>query len=546
MTPLTTGSELSQFAASLHVVRGEIDHALDHAAVQLDNYSGDGDLENLRAFLEEIRQLRGTFKMMDFRAGERLCEELTETVRRTLNEGMSPSLLDVCTQAIIYIKRYIEFVLSGQAVAPSLLVPTINLVRRERQEKPLPEGYFFVNNLRPKVEAPAAVAGKPLAFRKVRQMVQLGLLGMIRSAGRHGPVQVLVRALSRVEVASRGTPSWSFWDLALNAVTALGQESFELTPQRIVLVGQLDRMIRKLQETSGQSLQQKAPDWLLKELLYLVALAEPETDGLKALQASYHIQGHVTERALARSRQNLGGPDQSALLSFARALQDEIDALKDLIDRSQRNPDFATTTEDLIERMERISDTLLMVDMNESSMRADAVIRHLREGNSEINLLADDIIRIEQDVHALTQSNRLLDEKLVDPVTLREATISVIAESVSALIMVKRSVASYVDTNDKLHVKNVSKSLHDVSGAVVFLEKPELRELLLDLEDFMVRNVVETHTTPLEKDLDAFADAVTAIEYYMDTYDNPSAGGRDALKMAEESMAQLREGYAAG
>ncbi|TNC92907.1 hypothetical protein [Thalassolituus sp.] len=543
---MTTGSELSQFAASLHVVRGEIDHALDHAAVQLDNYSGDGDLENLRAFLEEIRQLRGTFKMMDFRAGERLCEELTETVRRTLNEGMSPSLLDVCTQAIIYIKRYIEFVLSGQAVAPSLLVPTINLVRRERQEKPLPEGYFFVNNLRPKVEAPAAVAGKPLAFRKVRQMVQLGLLGMIRSAGRHGPVQVLVRALSRVEVASRGTPSWSFWDLALNAVTALGQESFELTPQRIVLVGQLDRMIRKLQETSGQSLQQKAPDWLLKELLYLVALAEPETDGLKALQASYHIQGHVTERALARSRQNLGGPDQSALLSFARALQDEIDALKDLIDRSQRNPDFATTTEDLIERMERISDTLLMVDMNESSMRADAVIRHLREGNSEINLLADDIIRIEQDVHALTQSNRLLDEKLVDPVTLREATISVIAESVSALIMVKRSVASYVDTNDKLHVKNVSKSLHDVSGAVVFLEKPELRELLLDLEDFMVRNVVETHTTPLEKDLDAFADAVTAIEYYMDTYDNPSAGGRDALKMAEESMAQLREGYAAG
>lgn len=546
MTPLTTGSELSQFAASLHVVRGEIDHALDHAAVQLDNYSGDGDLENLRAFLEEIRQLRGTFKMMDFRAGERLCEELTETVRRTLNEGMSPSLLDVCTQAIIYIKRYIEFVLSGQAVAPSLLVPTINLVRRERQEKPLPEGYFFVNNLRPKVEAPAAVAGKPLAFRKVRQMVQLGLLGMIRSAGRHGPVQVLVRALSRVEVASRGTPSWSFWDLALNAVTALGQESFELTPQRIVLVGQLDRMIRKLQETSGQSLQQKAPDWLLKELLYLVALAEPETDGLKALQASYHIQGHVTERALARSRQNLGGPDQSALLSFARALQDEIDALKDLIDRSQRNPDFATTKEDLIERMERISDTLLMVDMNESSMRADAVIRHLREGNSEINLLADDIIRIEQDVHALTQSNRLVDEKLVDPVTLREATISVIAESVSALIMVKRSVASYVDTNDKLHVKNVSKSLHDVSGAVVFLEKPELRELLLDLEDFMVRNVVETHTTPLEKDLDAFADAVTAIEYYMDTYDNPSAGGRDALKMAEESMAQLREGYAAG
>jgi len=546
VTPLTTGSEISQFAASLHVVRGEIDHALDHAAVQLDNYSGDGDLENLRAFLDEIRQLRGTFKMMDFRAGERLCEELTETVRRTLNEGMSPSLLDVCTQSVIYLKRYIELVLSGQPIAPSLLVPTINLVRRERQERPLPEGYFFVNSLRPRIDHPAGLGVQPPAYRRIRQMIQLGLLGLIRGAGRHGPVQVLSRALERVEQVSRGTQSWLFWELASNAVTALGQESFELTQQRIALVGQLDRMVRKVQESDSQLLQQKAPDWILKEMLYLVALAEPDTDRIQTLQDSFHVTDHVREKGLARSRQNLSGPDQSALLSFARALQDELEALKDLIDRSQRNPDYATSDEDLIERMERISDTLLMVDMNESSMRADAVIRHLRQGESDINALADDIIRIEQDVLALTQTNRYMDERLIDPVTLREATISVIAESVSALIMVKRSVASYVDTGDKLHVKNVSKSLHDVSGAVVFLEKPELRNLLLDLEDFMVRNVVESHSTPPESDLDAFADAITAIEYYLDTYDNPSAGGQDALRMAEESMTQLREGYAAG
>ena len=543
---LTTGSEISQFAASLHVVRGEIEHALDHAAVQLDNYSTDGDLESIRTFLEEIRQLRGTFKMLDFRGGERLCEELTETVRRTLNDGMSASLLEACTQSVIYIKRYIEFVLTGQAVAPSLLIPTINLVRRERREKPLPEGYFFVNSLRPRLQGPAPESGEPLAYRRVRQMVQLGVLGLIRGAGRHGPVQVLVRALERVEKASRGLPSWAFWDLAVSAVRALGQDNYELTPQRISLVGSLDRMIRHLQETEGKALHEKAPDWLLKEMLYLVALAEPDGDRIELLQNSYQVTDHVREKALVRSRQNLSGPDQSALLSFARALQDEIDALKDIIDRSQRNPDLAASDEELIERLERISDTLVMVDMNDSSLRADTIIRQLRKGNSDINALADDIIRIEQDVHAITQTNRLLDEKLIDPVTLREATISVIAESVSALVMVKRSVASYVDTGDKLHVKNVSKSLHDVSGAVVFLEKPELRDLLLNLEEFMERRVVQSLTTPVDRDMDAFADAVTAVEYYLDTYDNPSAGGSDALRMAEESMAQLSGGHAAG
>lgn len=144
MAEMNTATAPSQFAASLHVVRAEIENALDHAAVQLDNYSADGDKESLKVFLEEVRQLRGTFKMLDFRAGERLCEELTETVRLKVNDEATSSLLDACTRSIVYIKRYIEFVMAGQPVAPSLLIPTINQVRRERREKPLPEGFFLL------------------------------------------------------------------------------------------------------------------------------------------------------------------------------------------------------------------------------------------------------------------------------------------------------------------------------------------------------------------------------------------------------------------
>ena len=50
---------------------------------------------------------------------------------------------------------------------------------------------------------------------------------------------------------------------------------------------------------------------------------------------------------------------------------------------------------------------------------------------------------------------------------------------------------------------------------------------------------------PSSQDMDAFADAVTAVEYYLDTYDSPASGGSDALRMAEESMVQLRAGHVA-
>ncbi|MEC9254206.1 MAG: hypothetical protein VX771_00295, partial [Pseudomonadota bacterium] len=180
MADLPSAEVSNQFASSLHVVRKEIENALDHAAVQLDTYSTDDSEETIRTFLEEIRQLRGTFKMLDFRAGERLCEELTETIRRSLNSGVSEGLLDASTQAVVYLKRYIEFVITGQDVAPSLLIPTINLVRRERAEKGLPEGYFFLNNLRPKLDQPKAAANRAVAYRRVRQILKRGFRGQIR------------------------------------------------------------------------------------------------------------------------------------------------------------------------------------------------------------------------------------------------------------------------------------------------------------------------------------------------------------------------------
>ena len=545
MADLPSAEVSNQFASSLHVVRKEIENALDHAAVQLDTYSTDGSEETIRTFLEEIRQLRGTFKMLDFRAGERLCEELTETIRRSLSTGVSDGLLDASTQAVVYLKRYIEFVITGQDVAPSLLIPTINLVRRERSEKGLPEGYFFLNNLRPKLDQPKAAANRTVAYRRVRQMLQLGLLGLIRGSGKRGPLQVLMRAVERLEQASRGTHSWIFWEVVKGALDALQQDEFEVTAQRISLIGQLDRQVRKLQATEGTAFNEQPSDALLKEFLYLVALAQPESDRLNVLHGSFQLADHVRERELRVTRNDLSGPDQSALVSFARALQDEIEALKDIIDRSQRNPELAAEDSELIERLERISDTLIMVDMNPTAELADGVIRQIRSGQADIEGLADDIIRIEQDVQAIVQSNSLRGSQVIDPVTLKEANIAVVSESVTALVMVKRAVASYVDSGDKLHVKNVGKSLRDVSGAVIFLGKTDLRSMLLELEEFVEHQVMDSRVAPSSQDMDAFADAVTAVEYYLDTYDSPASGGSDALRMAEESMVQLRAGHVA-
>ncbi|UZK03709.1 hypothetical protein [Venatoribacter cucullus] len=546
MAELSTGSETSQFAVSLRLVKNELANALDQAATQLDAYAEQGNAEYLRAFLEEVQQIRGTFKMLDFRAGERLCEELAETGRVVRNQEVTESSLGAFTQAIVFLKRYVDFAVNGEAVAPSLLIPTINLVRRERREKPLPEAYFFLVNLRPKLAAPQATGSlQNFPFRRARQLYQLGLIGLIRGNGRRGPLQVMLRAVRRFEQASRGGASWSFWNVVAGALEALSQDNFDMTPQRLSLLGALDRQVRRIQDTEGRSFSEKIPDWLLKEFLYLVALAEPETPHLQALHSLYHIGQEVREKQLALTRGRLSGPDQSALNSLAEALQEELQSVKDLIDLFERTDISEQNFDELLVSLNRIADTLQIANLADAAARTRSLEQRLQQSGAqglqrELTYTADEIIHIEQAMRALTQHG--LDRAaLVDPVSLNEARIAVLSESMTALTMIKRAVGSYLDSNnDKLHIRNVGKSLIDVAGAMMFLEKEPVYQMLLQLEQFIRKQVLDTDIQPPAGRMEAFADAISAIEYYLDSLNGQSAGAEEAVQLAADSIRQLR------
>ena len=547
MADISTGSEVTQFAASLNLVRAEISNALDQAAAQLDVYSENGNADNLRAFLEEVQQIRGTFKMLDFRAGERLCEELAETGRAVRSQTVSEPVLNAFTQAIVFLKRYVDFVVSGDAVAPGLLIPTINLVRRERREKPLPEAYFFLVNLRPKLSPPAAepqAANFP--YRRARQMYQLGLIGLIRGHGRRGPLQVMQRAVKRFEQASRGGASWLFWYVVSGALEALSQDAFEMTPQRLTLLGALDRQVRRIQDSEGKSFSEKLPDWLLKEFVYLVALAEPDTELLIRLQQEFRISNEVREKNLAATRARLRGPDQSALESLADALQDELQSVKDLVDLFERTDVSEANFEEFISSLVRIGDTLQVVNQADASGRTLQLVNRLRSlGGAGLSqnmaYVADEIIHIEQAMRALTHQG-LEQGSLVDPVSLSEAKIAVLSESMTAMTMIKRAVSAYLDSGgDKMHIQNVGKSMSDVAGAMMFLERPEVHDMLLELNRFITRYVLESDLPPKDAQMEALADALTAIEYFLDSMIGHAAGSEEALHLARESIAHLRK-----
>lgn len=537
---------MSNLASTLNLVRKEVDGALDQAAVRLEHFSESGNADDLKGFLSELQQVRGTFKMLDFRAGERLCEELADTGRiLTQSEGENRHALDAFSKSIMTLKRYVEMVSNGQLVAPGLLLDVINDVRKSRQEKALPGAYFFMVNLRPKLDIPPAAAN-PVAipYRRVRQLFQIGLLGVMRNQGRKGALNVMGRAVSRIEKASRGLHGWGFWYAVKAALEALNQEAFEIDLSRVMLMRALDNQIRKLEDSDGQLLTDKQPDWLLKEFLYLISLAEPETALINKAQQDFSLPSDLREVQLAEARRKLSGPDQSAMDSLTDALQDELHGIKDLLDLAERTDGFDDSFSDLSVSLRRIADTLIMVNLPHTADRTMAIAESLRSENEAFDIkmqkVADQVLRVEQDVRGLALNTEVGGSSKVDPLSLLEARIAVISESQSALSVTKRAIGSFVDSGgDKLHIKNVGKTLLDVSGALFFLDQESVASLMVSLQQFVELKIIESDESPDESKMEALADAISAVEYFIDSLTGQSAGASEAVALAKESIQQL-------
>lgn len=546
MNDISRGNGDFQFLSSLKLVKDEIVNALERATNELDIYSETNDADRLRSFLEEVQQIRGTFKMLDFRAGERLCEELAETGRLARNQAVAESTLNAFMQALVFLRRYLDFVTNSEPVSPSLLIPTINLLRLERGEKTLPEAYFFMANLRPKYQPLQPVTNLAnIPYRRARQMYQLGLLGLLREQGRRGPIQVMSRAINRFEALSRGNSVWLFWYVVSGALEALAQPEFEMTQQRLILLRTLDMQVRRVQELEGNLSAEKAPDWLLKEFLYLVSLAQPETKLIKDIQELFKVNDQVKESLLAQTRAKMSGPDQTALDSLSQALQEEIQSVKDQLDLFERTDVSEQNLKDLLESLSIIEDTLTVSNLEKTSALTHKLIQHLKAVGAagipaELTTIADQVIQIEQDMLAL-KHGALDSAATVDPVVLNEARITIISESMTALTLIKRAVGSFLDSNnDKMHIKNVSKGLLDVAGAMVFLDNTDVTKMLLILEEFIRKQVIDSATPPSQSKIEAFADTISAIEYYLDTMIGQGSASSEALKLAASSIKQIQ------
>ncbi|KRW65311.1 ferrous iron transporter B [Pseudomonas sp. TTU2014-105ASC] len=525
-------------ATSLGLVRDELFATMEEAEQSLEHFIIDRNNGGLlQQAVENLKQVRGTLNLIELTGAELLAQEILQLATDIpVGAGEDRDVqLAALSNALYVLRRYLESVDASRQEIPELLLPAINALRLACAQPPLPESFFFsvrLDHARPSVDMPARSGDTPAAeARRLRQMYQVGLLGFIREENLPSSLKLMGRALTRLDHLFIGSPAGRLCWIGSAAVES--QLDGQLLPRksRKQLFSRLDRELKQVISNSAY----EAPRSLLKELLYVVALADTHGSIATQVRQVFSLSSlPFTDHLLEEESQRLAGPGQAVMRSLSSAIREELASLKDLLDLIERGTAQAEAYSNLHNLLGKMAKTLGMVGLSSAASTLQAQLSDVSAWSLEhapepdvIQRLADAVLYVESMVASLERGDRRdtkpqvarpgMEAEAFANHQLTEAFIVVIDEATAGLALAKRAITAYLESNgEKLHLANVPFSLQAVRGGLRFLEQERAAELIGACADFIQKFMLESNQMPPEQLLETLADALTSLEYYLE------------------------------
>jgi len=525
-------------ATSLGLVRDELFATMEEAEQSLEHFIIDRNNGGLlQQAVENLKQVRGTLNLIELTGAELLAQEILQLATDIpVGAGEDRDVqLAALSNALYVLRRYLESVDASRQEIPELLLPAINALRLACAQPPLPESFFFsvrLDHARPSVDMPARSGDTPVAeARRLRQMYQVGLLGFIREENLPSSLKLMGRALTRLDHLFIGSPAGRLCWIGSAAVES--QLDGQLLPRksRKQLFSRLDRELKQVISNSAY----EAPRSLLKELLYVVALADTHGSIATQVRQVFSLSSlPFTDHLLEEESQRLAGPGQAVMRSLSSAIREELASLKDLLDLIERGTAQAEAYSNLHNLLGKMAKTLGMVGLSSAASTLQAQLSDVSAWSLEhapepdvIQRLADAVLYVESMVASLERGDRRdtkpqvarpgMEAEAFANHQLTEAFIVVIDEATAGLALAKRAITAYLESNgEKLHLANVPFSLQAVRGGLRFLEQERAAELIGACADFIQKFMLEANQMPPEQLLEILADALTSLEYYLE------------------------------
>jgi len=542
-------------ATSLALVRDELFATIEEAEQKLEQFIVDRDNESLlQLIVMNLQQVRGILSLIELAGAELLASELLQqAIDIPAGVGQEQNgRLAALSNALHALRQYLEGVDLFHQNFPELLLPTVNDLRQAAGIPPLPESHFFRIRLdvsRP-ASQPSAEERKIHASEvtRLRHMYQIGLLGFIREHSLSASLSLMLRAMSRLDKIFAGQPQSQFFQICSGALEAQLEGRLQPRKSRKYLFARVERELKQSLVRSSY----EAPESLLKELLYLVALTESRGSRITELRDTFNLQAlPFTDQLLEKEYRRLAGPGRSVMRSLSSAIREELASIKDSLDLIERGSGGSEHLSGLQGSLDKLAKTLTMVGLTPVGSLLQELLFSLEACNPAqpvdplfLTRMAEALLQVEGIVASLERGEHSLQPEpeleagSFSRHQLIEAQEIVLDEAKASLALAKRAIIAYLESQgERMHLANVPVSLDAVRGGLWFLGLERASMLIGTCANYIQSRMLDSLQIPAEPMLEILADALASLEYYLES--DASDSHVNILDVAAESLHAL-------
>ncbi|MGE0115938.1 MAG: Hpt domain-containing protein [Steroidobacteraceae bacterium] len=561
---------------TLHVVARELNNELNDARAALELFGEQQDqVEVLAKCREHLRQVRGALRLVEVFGAALLVEEMEQLAQylidniaeqRHLAEG-----LDALMRAMVQLPTYLERVLGGGRDMALVLLPLLNDLRAVRGYPLLSEGTLLLLNLSSDKQAsPVSPApgetGLSVAHwsRKMRTRFQLGLLGWIKGERIDQNLEILARAAEKLEQVATTQPVFQLWWVVGAVIEALRDKGLEGTASIKRLLGQADRQMKRLYELGEQRYGEQPPLDLLNNLLYYVARATSDGARVAAVRASFRLHELLpVDEQVEAARESLSAPSIKLMKTVAGAIKEDLARVKDALDIYVRRG--GTQLEELapqLELLKKIGDTLGVLGLGELREKVQHQTLHLQRllqagtAPDEASLLsmAATLINVEDsldeqliglimpsaahDTDAASGEVASVDKSADKDIEFRQVSEAVLRECIVNMARIKEAIALALEKPGEAQaLDQIPHLMRGITAGLLMLGKSRAVEVSERIRKALARYARPDVAPQMSEKMDRLADAIVAVEYYLETL---QAGRSDPWYMLDNAENCLR------
>ncbi len=553
---------------TLNWVKQELDETLMQARQALEAYVEDpADSSLMRFCATYLHQVQGTLRMVELYGAAMVVEEM-ERVALALLEGVikpQDDTYSVLMRGIVQLPDYLERLQSGHKDIPIVLLPLLNDLRACRGEKLLTESVLFAPDLTAPLPAHIAADQPPVSAAelksqagKLRVAFQVALLKWFRAEKANEHLDRLNAVLQRLLGLSREEETRRLWWITAAVLEAVQAGGLEASVAVKLLIGKVDREIKRLVDSGESDFKETPPRELTKNLLYYIAhssIGGPRVDEVRQL---YKLSTLLpSQKELDHAKGSISGHNRTLLDTVSKAIKEDLLRVKEALDIFLRAHD--TDPAELLAQvdvLDRVGDTLGMLGLGVPRR----VVLEQREIVEQIanKTHATDESTLLDVAGALLYVEASLDDHIdrlgasvtedvgqdlsmeLPKAEVRKILDALMNEAAVNIAQAKQDIVAFIESPwDHARMESIPRLLEEISGALRMLALSEPAQLMTGIIRFVEVELLRHRRVPTVEQMDHLADALASIEYYLEATQEQRGGREKILAVTRQSLQAL-------